>query len=98
MKQTSHPGCQEKRKVEFIAGKAATLHVEPPGVAISANARPCADVLLDRTNISQTPLANMLVTVGSHELVFSNLQFGERKRTVIVTASGLNRIAADLVR
>jgi PEGA domain-containing protein len=91
-------GFQEARKIEVAAGKTTTLRIEPPHVSVSVNARPWADVLLDGANIGQTPIANLLVTVGSHELVFRNPQLGERKQTVLVTAGGPNRIATDLTK
>jgi PEGA domain len=91
-------GYQEARKIEVIAGKTTTLRIEPPHVSISVNARPWADVLLDGASIGQTPIANLLVSVGSHELVFRNPQLGERTQTVLVTATGPNRIATDLTK
>ncbi|HJZ74842.1 MAG TPA: PEGA domain-containing protein [Vicinamibacterales bacterium] len=91
-------GYQETRKLDVIAGKTTTLRVEPPRVTISVNARPWAEVLMDGTNVGQTPLANLLVTVGSHELVFRNPQLGERRQTVLVTVTGPNRVAADLTK
>jgi len=91
-------GYQEARKIDVVAGKTTTLRVEPPQVTISVNARPWAEVVMDGANIGQTPLANLLVTVGSHELIFRNPQLGERKQTVLVTATGPNRIATDLTK
>jgi hypothetical protein len=91
-------GYQEARKIEVMPGRTTTLRVEPPHVSLSVNARPWADVLMDGASIGQTPIANMLVTVGSHELVFRNPQLGERKQTVLVTAKGPNRIATDLTK
>ena len=57
------------------------------------NARPWAEVTLDGSSVGQTPLSNLLVTVGTHELVFRHPQFGERRQSVVVTAKGPNRIA-----
>jgi hypothetical protein len=91
-------GFQEPRKIDVSAGKTTALRLEPPQVSVSVNARPWADVLLDGASIGQTPISNLMMTVGSHELVFKNPQHPDRKQTVIVTANGPNRIAADLTK
>ena len=62
------------------------------------NARPWAEVLLDGATVGETPLANLLIAIGSHELVFRHPQFAERRQTIVVTAKGPNRIAADLTK
>ena len=46
----------------------------------------------------QTPIANLSLTWGAHQLVFRRPELSERQQTVVVTASGLNRIAGDLTR
>jgi len=91
-------GFQETKRIEVVAGKTTAVRLDPQRVAISVNARPWAEILLDGSNIGQTPIANVLVTVGSHELVFRHPQLAERKQTIVVTAKGPNRIAADLTK
>jgi hypothetical protein len=91
-------GYQEARKIEVTAGKTTTIRIDPPKVSVSVNARPWAEILLDGASVGQTPIANMLVTVGPHEMVFRHPQFAERKQTIVVTAKGPNRIAADLTK
>jgi PEGA domain len=91
-------GYQETRKIEVAPGRTTAVRVEPPHVAISVNARPWADILMDGASIGQTPIANVLVAVGAHELVFRNPQLGERKQAVLVTVGGPNRMAADLTK
>jgi len=91
-------GYREMRTVDVTAGKITTIRIDPPKVRVSVNARPWADVTLDGVAVGQTPIANMLVTVGSHEVVFRHPQLGERRQTVAVTAAGPNRIVADLTK
>ena len=91
-------GFQEARKVEVTAGKTIAVRVDPPKVSVSVNARPWADVTLDGNSVGQTPLSNLSVTVGTHELVFRHPQFAERRQTIVVTAKGPNRIATDLTK
>jgi hypothetical protein len=91
-------GFQEAQKVEVTAGKTIAVRVDPPKVSVSVNARPWAEVTLDGNSVGQTPISNLLVTVGTHELVFRHPQFAERRQTVVVTAKGANRIATDLTK
>jgi hypothetical protein len=91
-------GYQDARRVEVTAGKTVSVRVDPPKVSVSVNARPWAEVTLDGNSVGQTPISNLLVAVGSHELVFRHPQFSERRQTLVVTAKGPNRIAADLTK
>jgi hypothetical protein len=91
-------GYQEARRIDVAAGKTTTIHVDAPQASVSVNARPWAEVLVDGSSIGQTPIANVLIAVGAHDVVFRNPQFGERKQTFLVTAKGPNRIATDLTK
>ena len=91
-------GYQETKKIEVAAGRTTTLRVDPPQVSVSVNARPWAEIFVDGASVGQTPIANLLVTVGSHDVTFRNPQHGDRQQTVIVTANGPNRISADLTK
>ena len=89
---------EETRQVVVTAGQTTTVKVDPPRVPVSANARPWADVIIDGTNVGQTPIANLPVTIGQHEVIFRHPEFGEQRRTMVVTMRGTNRIAVDLTR
>ena len=91
-------GYQESRRIEVAAGKTIAVRVDPPKVSVSVNARPWAEIVLDGTSVGQTPIANLSVTVGPHEMVFRHPQLGERKQTIVVSAKGPNRIAVDLTK
>ena len=89
---------QETRSVEIAAGKTVTLRVDAPNAAVSANARPWADVLIDGVSVGQTPISNLALAIGQHDVLFRNPQLGERRQTVVVTTRGPNRIAVDLTK
>jgi hypothetical protein len=91
-------GYKDARRVDVTAGGTTAIRVDPPKVAISVNARPWAEVAVDGASLGQTPLANLLVAVGSHEIVFRHPQFADRRQTIVVTANGPNRFTADLTR
>jgi hypothetical protein len=87
---------REARKVDVAAGSTTAVRVEAPAAMVSANARPWADVAIDGKSVGQTPISNLQVPIGMHELVFRHPRLGERRQTVTVTMNGPNRFAADL--
>jgi hypothetical protein len=90
-------GFKEHRRVEITAGATASVRIDARA-AVSVNARPWADVLIDGKPAGQTPLSNLSLTLGPHQIVFRHPEMGERQQTVVVTANGPNRIAADLTK
>ncbi|HEU4786072.1 MAG TPA: PEGA domain-containing protein [Gemmatimonadaceae bacterium] len=67
------------------------------GVA-SFNATPWADVAVDGRPIGQTPLGNVTLAVGVHDVTFSNPAFETQHRTITISADTPARIGVDLRR
>ena len=78
--------------VQVAAGKTATPTVTIPTGLLSINATPWADVMLDGKLVGTTPLANLSVPVGTHEVICRHPQLGERRQTVTVKARTPARI------
>lgn len=91
-------GYREDRTVDIGGGSTTTVRIDPLRRPVNINARPWADVFVDGASVGQTPIANLTLTVGAHDVVFRHPQFGERSQNVIVTARGTNRIAVDLTK
>jgi hypothetical protein len=93
-----NPTLEFKRpaSVQVVAGRTTSVAVPVPNGSVSVNAQPWADVSIDGRSLGTTPMANIAVPIGSHELVFRHPQFGERRRNIIVTASTPLRIGMDL--
>jgi len=64
--------------------------------SLSINATPWADVWIDGQSAGQTPIANLQVTLGGHEVLFRHPQLGERRQTVVVNGQSPTRISMDL--
>jgi len=88
----------QSARIDISPGQVTTFRVEAPRVGINVNARPWADVLIDNVEAGQTPIANLPVAVGTHQVVFRHPQFGERRQTIVVTAKGPNRVSVDLTK
>ena len=90
-------GFKQSHRIDIKPGATATVKIDARA-SMSANARPWAEVLVDGRAVGQTPLANLSLSLGTHEIVFRHPDLGERKQTIVVTAKGPNRIAVDLTR
>lgn len=84
------------RTVQILAGKTSDIVIGLPSGRLSVNAMPWADVSLDGASLGTTPLGDLTVPIGVHELVFRHPQFGERRQLVTVKAETVARIGIDL--
>jgi hypothetical protein len=84
------------RTVEIAAGRTANVVIALPPGRLSVNAIPWADVSLRGVSLGTTPLGDLAVPIGTHELVFRHPQFGERRHTVTVKAQTVARVGIDL--
>jgi hypothetical protein len=72
------------------------VNVAVPNGRISINAVPWAEVWIDGNPAGQTPLANLAIPIGQHEIVFRHPQLGEQRQTAVVKVEGLTRVSATL--
>jgi hypothetical protein len=89
-------GYRARRTVQVPAGRVTPLRIELPRGTISLNAVPWAEVWIDGERLGETPIANVAVPIGPHEVVFRNPQFGERRHVVTVTTTAPARVSVDL--
>jgi len=89
-------GFQERRTIQVTAGQVAALNVKWPTGVLSINAVPWAQVFIDGAPAGETPIANMQVPIGQHEITFRHPQLGERRTTVTVTGRETARVGFDL--
>jgi hypothetical protein len=91
-------GYAAPRNVEVVPGRVARVEVEAPQARVNINARPWADVSIDGVAVGQTPLANLTLPIGSHQITFRHPQLGERTDRFTVAANRENRVAIDLTK
>ena len=91
-------GFRSRQTVNVRAGQLAAVSVPVPNGRVSINAVPWAEVVIDGNAAGQTPLANLSLPIGSHEIVFRHPQFPEQRQTIVVKAEGLTRVSATLQR
>jgi hypothetical protein len=83
------------RTVAVQGGREVAVDVTPPQGLVNINARPWAEVFAQGTRLGETPLGNVSLPVGTHELVFSHPQLGERRQSVTVRASTAARVSVS---
>lgn len=89
-------GFSATRLVNISAGKSTTLTVDAPKGTIVVHAVPYADVWLDGRKVGQTPIENLPVTIGTHDLVLRHPDLGDHRQTLLVTLTTVSRISVDL--
>ncbi|NOT26532.1 MAG: PEGA domain-containing protein [Acidobacteria bacterium] len=88
-------GFRMTRTIQVAPGKVSPIAVTLPKGVVSLNAIPWATVSIDGENVGETPIGNLPVTIGSHEVVFTNPQFGEQRRVINVTLKAPIRASID---
>jgi serine/threonine protein kinase len=89
-------GYRVSRSVSVAPGKVETVTLRPPMGSIAINAIPWAEVWVDGEKAGDTPIGNLAVAIGKHEVTFRHPEFGEAHQVVTVTLSGPARLSVDL--
>jgi PEGA domain len=89
-------GFRVRQVVDVKPGEIASLAVNVPNGTLNINATPWAAVSIDGNSYGETPLGNVSVAPGEHEIVFRHPQFGERREKAVVRPGASTRIAVTL--
>ncbi len=84
------------RTVQVPPGRVAAFKVDLPKGVIHLNAIPWAEVWIDGEKVGETPIGNLSVPIGPHEIVFRNPQFAEQHHAATVTLAAPTRLSVDL--
>ena len=89
-------GYRVARTIQVSAGKVAPVRVEFPNGTIAINAIPWAEVWIDGNKVGETPIGNLPVAIGPHEIVFRHPELGEQRHAITVTLSNPARLSVDM--
>lgn len=84
------------QQVNVRPGQVATVPVDLPNGVLHINAAPWAEVWIDGVRAGETPLGNLNIRIGPHEVVFRHPQLGEQRHAVTVTLAAPARLSVDL--
>ena len=89
-------GYRGEQAVTVRAGEMARLRPSIPSGVLHVNAQPWANVWVDGEPVGETPLANVNVSVGRHEIRFRHPSFGEQVRQVVVSTTEPARVSVNM--
>ena len=89
-------GYHTTRTVQVSAGKVTPIKVEFPKGTIALNAVPWAEVWVDGEKIGDTPIGNLSLSLGPHEVVFRHPELGEQRHAALITLKAPARLSVDL--
>jgi hypothetical protein len=89
-------GYRATRVVQVGPGKVASIAIDLPQGMVNLNAAPWAEVWIDGRRVGETPIGNLSVSIGPHEVVFKHPQLGEKRHAISVTLGAPVRLSVDM--
>jgi hypothetical protein len=89
-------GYRATRVVNVNPGQVANVKLDMPKAPVALNAVPWAEAWVDGERIGETPIGNVSLTIGPHEVVFRHPELGERRVVTTVTLSTPAKVTVDL--
>jgi len=89
-------GYHSTRVVQVPPGKVVSITLDLPQGVVNLNASPWAEVWIDGRRVGDTPIGNLSVAIGPHEIVFKHPQFGEKHHSISVTLTEPVRLSVDM--
>jgi PEGA domain-containing protein len=89
-------GYRVTRSIQVPPGKVMPLTVELPQGVLNVNASPWAEVWIDGRRVGETPIGNLPMSIGPHEVVFRHPQLGEKRQAVSITLKAPVRLSVDM--
>jgi hypothetical protein len=88
-------GYRVRRAVDIKAGQITQIAVNVPNGTLNVNAVPWASVWVDGNPVGETPLGNLSVPPGEHEITFRHPQLGERREKALVRSDTPTRVTVN---
>jgi hypothetical protein len=89
-------GYKVTRTVQVPPGKIAPIKIDLPNGVVNLNASPWAEVFIDGQRVGETPIGNLSVPIGPHEVVFKNPQLGEKRHAISVSLAAPVRLSVEM--
>ena len=89
-------GYRVSRTIQVGPGRVTSMRLDPPKGTLALNAAPWAEVWVDGDRVGDTPIGNIPLTIGNHDVLFRHPDLGEQRHTVTVTLNGPARLSVDM--
>ena len=91
-------GYQSRQTVDIKGGQIVPMKISVPDGRVSINAVPWATVSIDGNSVGETPIGNVALAVGEHQITFRHPQLGERTQKIVVKANASSRVSVTFPR
>jgi hypothetical protein len=88
-------GYRHTQQVRVATGELVRIDVALPQSTIHLNALPWAEVWIDGRSVGETPIGNLPLVIGRHEVTFRHPELGEKTLSTLVKAGVPTRLTAD---
>lgn len=88
-------GFRVTQVVTVSSGQLTPVRIAVPNGSLFVNAVPWAEITIDGVAAGQTPLGNLSLPIGRHQVVFRHPDLGERMQTVLVRADTPTRVTEN---
>jgi hypothetical protein len=89
-------GYRTRRAVNVTPGQVTAIKLDWPNGSMALNAQPWAEVFIDGERVGETPIGNVPVPIGPHEVRFRHPELGEQVVRSTVTLGSPARLSVDL--
>ena len=89
-------GFRTSRTVQVSPGKVTPVKVDFPKGTIALNALPWAEVWVDGEKVGETPIGNLQLTIGTHDVLFRHPDLGEQRHKATISLTAPARLSVDM--
>jgi hypothetical protein len=89
-------GFSRSQVVNVMPGRVTTIKPQWPDGSMAFNATPWAEVWVDGRQVGETPLGNVSVPIGTHDVLFRHPELGEKRVRAVVTLSAPAKVSVDM--
>jgi hypothetical protein len=89
-------GYSQAQVVNVTPGRVTPIKPRWPNGSVSFNAIPWAEVWIDGQQVGETPLGNVSVLIGSHDVLFRHPDLGEKHVRTVVTLAAPAKVSVDM--
>jgi serine/threonine protein kinase len=89
-------GYHSRHVVTVAPGKVSQLRLQWPNGTLALNAQPWADVYINGQRIGETPIGEVTLPLGTHEVTFRHPELGDQVVKATVTATNPTRVSVDM--
>jgi PEGA domain len=86
---------RQEQEVTIVARRAVSVALDTPTGVLHVNAQPWATVWVDGRRVGDTPIGNLALPIGEHEVVLRHPNLGEERRSVSVGARTPVRVGVE---